>query len=77
MKTLHIACYASVAAALLLSACALPPAAPGHVKRDPRSICRAGDPYCESRKPSLDANGDMVSGLPKPGDISESQERQK
>ena len=65
MKDHPIAYYVGVAAALLLSACALPPADPGHVKRDASSICRVGDPYCQSSKPVLNENGDMVRNLPK------------
>lgn len=48
-----------------MSGCALTPADPQHVRRDQSSICRAGDPYCQSSKPVLNENGDMVRNLPK------------
>lgn len=54
-----------ILAVAAMAGCALPPADPQHVRRDPRSICRDGDPYCQSSKPVLNENGDMVRNLPK------------
>jgi len=50
----------------LLAGCATiqsdQPAKP-RVKRDPKSICNPSNPYCETRRPTLNENGELVPGI--------------